>query len=234
MKCWQISDRETEAGPGFNNTVCLLLFSLDAFSQQLKEGFSVSLKFKKKKTREKRIHQCEHRLKHHHTVWFCCDGLICCLFTGHTGLLWQADRGIDPWAGLKPETGSDLSSTPSVLTMANGLRRLLSEVSGQEKKTFTFSWLKSRMQTESPLPVSQGQNAKSLQELKKKHVVRDQKFVADKYRAHGFISVQTCVNFHPTLHRRSSASNEWISTSLQRLEKRLVAKSSCLLSLTAF
>lgn len=44
-----------------------------------------------------------------------CDGLICCLFTGHLGLLWQADRGIDLWARLKPETGNDLSSPLSVL-----------------------------------------------------------------------------------------------------------------------
>lgn len=110
-----------------------------------------------KETKVWRIHHCGHRRKHHHNVRFCCDGLICCLLTGHTGLLWQADRGIDPWAGLKSETVSDLSSTLSVFTMANGLRRLLSKVSSHEKKTFTLSRLKSRMQKEPPLPVSQGQ-----------------------------------------------------------------------------
>lgn len=96
----------------------------------------------------------EHRLKHHHTVWFCSDGLICCLFTGLTVLLRQADWGTDPRAQLKLKTGNDLSSTPSSLTMANGLRGLLSKVSSHEKEVCSQS-VKSHTKTDLSPPKMQ-------------------------------------------------------------------------------
>lgn len=185
MKCRQISDWGREAGSGFNTIVCLFLFSLDTFSQQLKEGLSV-----------------ERRLKHRHAVWFCCDGLICCLFTGHTGLPWQADRGIDPRAQLKPETGNDLSSTLSSLTMANGLRGLFPKVSWHQKNDVCSQ----------SVQVTHGGRTQSLPKTQKlsgswgRSVWQTTKH-----------SLQTHTEHISALPRRMSASNEWISTSPGRL-----------------
>lgn len=69
----------------------------------------------------------------------CCDGLISCLFTECTGLPWQADRGTDPRARLKPGTGNDLSPGLSSFTLADGLQGPLSKVSRHEEQTSTLS-----------------------------------------------------------------------------------------------
>lgn len=118
--------------------------------------------------------------------------------------------------------------------MANGLRGLLSKVSSHDKKTFTLSLLASRKQTESPLPVSQGQNAESLQELKEKRVARHQKLFADTDRAHGFILGADMLEFSsrpPQTHVCAHRMDQHIPAAFK---KRFPAKYSCLLSLTAF
>lgn len=156
----------------------------------------------------------ELRLKHHYTARFRFDGLICSLVTGHRHLLWQADRGIDPWAGLKPEMGSDLSSTLSVLTMANSLRRLLSKVSGQEEKTFTLTHA-DRVPTYCFLRIK----CKISPGAESEACGLTPEILCRWIRALGIISVQTWKNFHPALPRRTSASYVYISTSLQHLKK---------------
>lgn len=144
---------------------------------------------------------------------FCCDGLICCLFTGRTGLPWQADRGTDPRARLKPGTGNDLSHALSSFTLANGLQGPLSKVSRHGEQTFTLSVTV----THADRGKKKKKKAKSLKELRDQSCGTTPKDPS-RHMPWPYVHLNPdSREFSPP--RRMSASNGRISASLWRLKK---------------